>query len=216
MEKEYWGSKFYGSKVNTVLLLILIILMIFVLSIMNKDKLIYLPVSGEQGVVTNNPDELNYKLNQDVSITDKTPLAGLHIFGISDVNPSGLSSDLRVIIAAELKFKTDTPRCGFGGNGSISHCSFFVQKSTGEIIKVSEWPDADLIKNHSNFSNGENLGLIYHDNNITFADKDTVYFKSRFSLQCSGEAIQNWQFDLQTHKFSFFGQEGAPLVNDCD
>lgn len=38
MEKEYWGKKFYGSKLNTVLLLILIILMVFALKIMNKNK----------------------------------------------------------------------------------------------------------------------------------------------------------------------------------
>ncbi|MEK7459523.1 MAG: hypothetical protein AAB636_00460 [Patescibacteria group bacterium] len=43
MEKEYWCSKFYGSKLNTVLLLVLIILMIFALRIMLKDKANYLP-----------------------------------------------------------------------------------------------------------------------------------------------------------------------------
>ncbi len=42
-EKEYWGSKFYGSKVNTVLLLVLIILMMFALRVMYKDKIGYLP-----------------------------------------------------------------------------------------------------------------------------------------------------------------------------
>lgn len=46
-EKQYWGSKFYGSKLNTILLLVLIILMIFALRIINKDKDTYLPIANE-------------------------------------------------------------------------------------------------------------------------------------------------------------------------
>ena len=52
MEKDYWGSKFYGSKLNTVLLLVLIVLMVFALRIMLKDKEKYLPTLGLE--VTNN------------------------------------------------------------------------------------------------------------------------------------------------------------------
>ncbi len=43
LEKEYWGSKFFGSKLNTVLLLVLIILMIVALKVMLKDQATYLP-----------------------------------------------------------------------------------------------------------------------------------------------------------------------------
>jgi len=47
MGKEYWGSKFYGSKLNTILLLVLVTLMIFALRIMYKDKGTYFPIVSE-------------------------------------------------------------------------------------------------------------------------------------------------------------------------
>lgn len=43
LEKEYWGKSFYGSKLNTVLLLILIVLMIFALRFMYQNQGEYLP-----------------------------------------------------------------------------------------------------------------------------------------------------------------------------
>jgi len=187
---------------------------------MLKDKETYFGIFSIKGSEVQeeiiNSDEINYQINQDVSITDKTPLAGLHIFGISDKNPSGLSPNSYVIIAAELNYPSDNPYCGLGGNNKMSRCSFFVKKSSGEIVKVAEWPSADLIEKYPNFYNGDTFSFIYNDNAITFADKDTVYFKSRFSLQCSGQAKQSWQFNLLSHQFKYFGQEGKPLVNNCD
>ena len=43
LEKEYWGKSFYGSKLNTVLLLILIVLMIFALRFMYQNQEQYVP-----------------------------------------------------------------------------------------------------------------------------------------------------------------------------
>ncbi len=42
VEKEYWGKSFYGSKLNTILLLILIVLMIFALRFMYQNQGEYL------------------------------------------------------------------------------------------------------------------------------------------------------------------------------
>lgn len=44
LEKEYWGKSFYGSKLNTVLLLVLIVLMVIAIKIMLKDQATYLPL----------------------------------------------------------------------------------------------------------------------------------------------------------------------------
>lgn len=43
LKKEYWGKSFYGSKLNTVLLLILIVLMIFAVKIMLSNEALYFP-----------------------------------------------------------------------------------------------------------------------------------------------------------------------------
>ncbi len=41
MDKKYW---FFGSKLNTVLLAVLIILMIIAIKIMLKNEAVYLPI----------------------------------------------------------------------------------------------------------------------------------------------------------------------------
>jgi len=52
MEKEYYGKKFFESKLNTILLLVLIVLMVFALRMMLKDKATYFPNSNQQNVET--------------------------------------------------------------------------------------------------------------------------------------------------------------------
>ncbi len=41
MDKKYW---FFGSKLNTVLLFLLIILMVIAIKIMLKNETVYLPI----------------------------------------------------------------------------------------------------------------------------------------------------------------------------
>lgn len=45
MEKKYFGSKFYSSRLNTILLLVLIILMVIALRYMFQNKEVYFPDS---------------------------------------------------------------------------------------------------------------------------------------------------------------------------
>lgn len=66
VEKEYWGKSFYGSKLNTVLLLILIVLMVFALRFMYQNQGEYLPdldntklESTEQNEIKTNVEEIN-------------------------------------------------------------------------------------------------------------------------------------------------------------
>jgi hypothetical protein len=51
MEKKYFGSKFYSSTLNTILLLVLIILMIIALRFMYKNQETYLPNSKDNNAL---------------------------------------------------------------------------------------------------------------------------------------------------------------------
>jgi len=55
IEKKYWGSSFYGSRLNTVLLLVLIVLMVFALRFMYKDQStdFDLPLGQNENIVSN-------------------------------------------------------------------------------------------------------------------------------------------------------------------
>jgi len=72
LEKEYWGKSFYGSKLNTVLLLILIVLMIFALRFMYQNQGEYLPDLDSK--ISNNlvqeNDEIYKGYREDVEFFD--------------------------------------------------------------------------------------------------------------------------------------------------
>src|SRR3989339_19302 len=61
MENKYWGSKFYSSWLNTILLLVLIILMIIALRFMYKNQETYMPLiqDEKQSMVENTGMKVN-------------------------------------------------------------------------------------------------------------------------------------------------------------
>lgn len=199
--------------------------MIVAIYTMRQNKEVYFDVWQSKEITNNNSDELNYFPNTDVSINDKTPLAGLHIFGISENNPSGKNVNRNIIIAAELRYKSDNPNCG-NGNHAISPCSVFIKKSSGKIEKLGEWPDESVRQQYPqlftpNYSEVDKA-MFYLPNNffekdsIHFADLDTMYFNTYSQYECSGYSIQGWQLDLTTGKYTFFGSHEGPIKNDCD
>lgn len=64
MENKYFGSKFYSSTLNTILLLVLIILMVIALRFMYKNQETYLPLlqQKQQDVVKNTDVKINDSL----------------------------------------------------------------------------------------------------------------------------------------------------------
>lgn len=62
-KKEYWGKKFYQSKLNTALLLVLIILMVIAINFMYKNKDTYIdPLFGDKTEEKVNGDKLDTSL----------------------------------------------------------------------------------------------------------------------------------------------------------
>ena len=54
MENKYFGSKFYSSTLNTILLFVLIVLMIIALRFMYKNQETYIPTSKDKVVQVDN------------------------------------------------------------------------------------------------------------------------------------------------------------------
>lgn len=84
MKNNFFGSKFYNSRLNTVLLLVLIVLMIIALVFMFKNKETYLP-SLSQNVKNENPQILNEKVKCEISGA-KENLMDLSIIPCAGVN----------------------------------------------------------------------------------------------------------------------------------
>ncbi len=66
-------NNFFGSKLNTVLLVILIILMIIALRFMYKNKETYFPSLGQQKITTNNLN--SYNPNQNTATNNEESIA---------------------------------------------------------------------------------------------------------------------------------------------
>ena len=62
LEKEYWGKSFYGSKLNTILLLVLIVLMVFALRFMYQNQDYYVDNLKSESD-TNKTTDVSQKLN---------------------------------------------------------------------------------------------------------------------------------------------------------
>lgn len=86
--KKYWGKKFYQSKLNTVLLLVLIILMIIALNFMFKNKSTYVdPILGDK-----TEDKVNeYTLNKSQMLGKTEDLISFSIASGTKV-PKGILS----------------------------------------------------------------------------------------------------------------------------
>ena len=73
-------NNFFGSKLNSVLLLILIVLMIFALRIMLKDKATYLPVLEQNTPVSqiegNKEDLVSFSIKPGEEVTGKADATG--------------------------------------------------------------------------------------------------------------------------------------------
>lgn len=231
-EKKYWGSKFYGSKLNTILLLVLIILMVVAILIMRQNKEIYLGVwqkPVDKTTTINNSNELDYQINQEISSTSPSSLAGMYIFDQSPSNSSVSSIDRNAIIAGQLKYpksesSNPNPVCG-NGNDAVPTCSIFIEDSQGKVRKVSEWPNDSVRQKYTNIFTPYYDDFLkeiryspynFYEKNSARLDGTILTFNSHKKYDCSGYAIQNWQLDLKSMQYAYLGETDAGIPNDCD
>ncbi len=81
MEKKYFGSKFYSSTLNTILLFILIILMAIALRFMFQNKDLYLPslVGNSKCVTKTTADIMSVVNNKDQILGDRDDLVAFSV-----------------------------------------------------------------------------------------------------------------------------------------
>lgn len=230
MENKFFGSKFYNSIFNTILLFVLIVLMIIALRFMFKNQEVYLPLTNKSEETQN----INQSIQKVESIDENSFVAranGLvvidsisHIFYNS--KPAYHDSASLAIVSSQNKDSVILePECG-GVKSKVSSitslyippCVFLLQKEDGAIKKIGEWPDESFLENNENFDiysyeNGSLRRCLDNDLYQNCSDSDNkIYFTSNSSPAGCGASREEWSLDLNSGEFLL--EKSKPL-NDC-
>jgi hypothetical protein len=209
--------KQFSSKLNTGLIVILIILVLALLGMVGYKnyKTTTILNNFEDTITDQDYDELAAQVQQQQMENSKNSNSSEKIYGLvsvdkSDGNPSARSADRFAIIQTDLYPEITRPICG-SGNEFLSPCIFSLERNTGEIIKVGEWPSQDIKTQYPDLFGSNNLYV----NQSVLLDSSRIFFDSSFEEGCASKIIQHWYFDIETKKFKLQNTEKIIDKNGC-
>lgn len=218
-------NNFFGSKLNSVLLLVLIVLMVFALRIMLKDKETYLPKMAESGqkVVQ---DKVETSLQQSFvsgDIVDFVKNFRSDKFDLVFAQESIMPERAFVLTEKVANPSSAYYECGLDFKSGSNPCMFVVDKvETSEFSEadypklVGVWPDDKTkLKYPKSFSNiyynsfsSEDFGFPVQGDHIDF--NSAVVYKG-----CTVSA-QMWRLDTKTGEFTLeIDTPPEPYDFDC-
>jgi len=234
MENNFFGSKFYNSRLNTILLFVLIILMVVALMFMFKNQDVYFPYISNEKPTETIKELKDDNLDGDPSfkIGEVVILDSIDYFRYVDSNTNETEFFPISIISKHLNSKNSSsfitkPKCGetskvllenINEDESLAFCEFYLQDTDGKIQKIAEWPNKSLLEEKDydpllsyRYEEGSLRMCLdkvpYYCNNIN----NKFYFTSNSMDGCVGY-IEEWSFDLDSKKFLLEKKEN---YDDC-
>lgn len=207
-------NKFFGSKLNSILLLVLIILMIIALFVMFKDKDKYLETFSK---ITTNQTILDVSAFDPVKFFSELRSSNYHVIDFI----SGGSIQGYAVVVQRSKDDIDNKRlnlgqtCGAGSDGGqpcIFVSSFFIssleegKKPISKPRIITTWlPEID-----SNFDGYQNEELT--KGSLSDIGGDYLIFQTRRRINCE-EQIKKYRLDTFDNKVELL--ESGPMKDVC-
>lgn len=227
MENEFFGSKFYNSRLNTILLFVLIVLMIVTLYLMFKNKEVYLPSLNKEEIVETNTDLISsdsikkdiFIKDSEINIVDSTKKNSPEEYPYFKKNEMVILDSIYggfvvpiikkvyqghiAIVGTNLSLFDKTfeePECG--KDLKISSCIFLADVYAEGIQKIAEWPNSSFNpKGHSSYYYKKgSLRRCLNKEPFCLADDEKLYFTTWTDEGCN-IYTEEWSFNMVTNEF---------------
>jgi hypothetical protein len=206
-------NKFFNSKLNSFLLLVLIILMILAFYFMLNDKEVNLPsiVDSEKTELVEDvkpkPKDSGNAISDILVVVDKSPMNQY-----SDYVNVGFTE---FVFFATKGLNSKTNHNSYCGNGkNVLPCLIIFEKEPGKLSKIGEWPNQKLLLSYPDiFNNGE---YHYVNGSMNFIEKNKISFKTEgYDNGCGFKNIQYWIIDLSTNEINLQKEEHPDAGSAC-